>query len=414
MTARFKTAFLLGALGLLQALPAAASKTTPEARRLLERGAKSLGEQDYESAIRLLQRATSLDSGSAEAFFQLGNAYYQRAFQTGPAPEKADKADARQTVSAYQTALTLGYGGSSSQEAYVLQHGLAMCYETLGRYDDALDALKRAMELSPGNPMPALYAARLRYERGDLADATANFRLSVERARRIKGYKALARLVRTHPMFSALARAPQHKSLLEAYDLVEQGAITESEAGQRVAEMQEYRDSLNQGSSTALRRRSLGSVEAAKLAAAVEAAHGDFRFGRFEDALEGYRRALEENAGKEALDAAQKSRVLENMGICYRRLGLAQESTSSLEAAAKERPNASAYYQLALTYSNAGQFPKALSALDRSLYSALSAAELRKMLLLARTDPELDPVRDLPHFQRMLQPHLQRLKSGVN
>ena len=66
-------------------------------------------------------------------------------------------------------------------------------------------------------------------------------------------------------------------------------------------------------------------------------------------------------------------------------------------------PNdAASHYQLAMAYSVSGRYGEALRAIDGTFASAPSQAELRKFMILAKSDSELEPVRDMPGFNAML------------
>src|SRR5581483_6460044 len=114
-------------------------------------------------------------------------------------------------------------------------------------------------------------------------------------------------------------------------------------------------------------------------------------------AIAAYAAAFQADRKKGTLETAERARILENAGTSYRQLGQTDDAVRLLKQAIQEDPGrAGAYYQLALAQSVAGRFQDALRALDKALASASTPAELRKTSLLARTDSELDPLRDLP------------------
>ena len=91
------------------------------------------------------------------------------------------------------------------------------------------------------------------------------------------------------------------------------------------------------------------------------------------------------------------------MGTSHIRLGLAQEAVLPLQRSLQAMPNnAAAHYQLALAYSVSGRFHEALRALDGAFQSAPSKGELRKYMISAKSDSELEPVRDLAGFAGLL------------
>ena len=135
----------------------------------------------------------------------------------------------------------------------------------------------------------------------------------------------------------------------------------------------------------------------------IDDADADFKWRKYSRALAGYKAAFQADRKRGTMSAADRARLLQNVAIAYRQLGHTDEAETMLERAIEAAPgSASAYYQLALTESVSGRFVEALRALEQSLQSAASAAELRKTLLLARTDGELDPLRDLPDFARII------------
>lgn len=424
---KMKTSKTLSTLGLalLLCAPAHASKagkarrsaSPGKARELVVEGVRSLKALQYNGAISVFQKAIKADAGSAEAFYWLGTAYYQRAFQTGT-PDKADAEDSAQAVDALQTAASFDPSMRSIPDPYLLFHSLAQSQEALGRYEESAGNMKMAMKASPNNPMPPLYAAELRYRMRDMKRSAENLHMSVQKARRTNSYRSLAKLIRSHPQFSSLLLVPQNQAILSIYDQVEAGTLTEAQAKEQVEERANYRDSLKDSvkdpSLESRQRIAESPLIDPKVYESMNKANDDFRFRRYRQAIIAYQQALMDDRERGTLDGAAKAVIYENIGSSYRQLGAVAEAVRSLERAAIENPTSSnAYYQMALAYSTAGQFNRAINALDQALKNARTVPELRKTLLMAKTDLELEPVRDLPAFQRILAPHQTRLQARV-
>jgi len=382
-----------------------------KAGRLIVGGLKEFKAQRYSAAINRFEKATRTDSTSANAFFHLGNAYYHRAF-SGGAPENADKDDARNAVDAYETALAIDERLTSVKDPFLLYHGLAQSYDALGRYPDALKAIRSATKASRRNPMPHLYGARIRYKMRDFEMSQKNFYYSVRRARRVRAYPALAQLIKTDPMFSSLLTIPQNKLILEVYDALHNGTLTEEEAKERIRGYRPYRDALSN-----LPTRKPGSFRTPdsdprdpEVVRRIEEAHLAFNHERYRQAISAYQDALSVDSQKGTLDLVQKSLILERIGASYLNLGLAGEAVRVLRHAVRTMPNNSAaHYQLALAYSVNGELGNALSSLNRALDNATTLPQLRKTLLLARTDSEFEPLKELTRYREIIKSHSRKL-----
>ncbi|MBI4425166.1 MAG: tetratricopeptide repeat protein [Elusimicrobia bacterium] len=395
----------------------AAVTNRSKARQLLTEGLQALRRREFNGAIAAFQRASEADPGSAQAFFQLGNAFFQRGFQRGT-PDRADADDTQRALEAYQTSMALDPELKGLGEPFLLYHGMGQCLESLGRYDEAAEQMRRAAKAAPHNPMPMLYAAELRHRMRDMKKSAENLHQGVLRARRIGAYRSMAKLVRSHPQFAGMLRLPQNRAVLDAYDKVEAGKLAEGQAMDQVEEQLGMRDALRdtvREPADESRARIVAAPRAdPRIQELLEQADGDFKWRQFRRAIVGYEQALREDRTKGSLDGAQRASVLERAGAAYRQLGLTNEAVQTLERSAQEGPrNPSTYYQLALAYSTAGQFTSALNALDKSFRHAQGALELRKTLLLARTDTELEPLRDLPAFQRMISTYALRARARV-
>jgi tetratricopeptide (TPR) repeat protein len=84
------------------------------------------------------------------------------------------------------------------------------------------------------------------------------------------------------------------------------------------------------------------------------------------------------------------------MGWCYKRLGRLEEAIDALEQALANSPGeAILYYNLACYYSLAGEKQKAFARLARALEIDGDYRDL------VGDEPDFDPVRDDPEFQRL-------------
>lgn len=385
-------------------------RTSSGAIRLIAAGERAMKKAQYTTAIVNFGKAAESSSRSVDAFARLGTAYFHRAFANGQGGQ-ADETDCRRALDAYDTALAIDPKLRGAKDPFMLFHGTAQCQEALGRRKEALKAIGKATRVSRENPMPYLYGALLRQRMKDNEMSSANFYYSVRRARRSGSYPELAKLIRSDSRFSGLLSVTQNKNILEAFDAVESGVLSMAEAKERIRGKNTYRDAL-----TNLPRSKPKSLDAApsdpKTARYIEEGRSAYRQGRYRASIDAFRDALAADAKKGTLTRAQKSMLLESIGTAYRQLGLVEEATRVLRRSIDEmKENYSAHYQLALSLSLAGRVTDSLKELDRALGHASTASQLRKTLLLARTDTELTPVRDMPRYDKLIRKHSIRFKK---
>ncbi len=393
-----------------------AAKTRPPKKdfaSLIDTAARTLKEGKYSEAVWAFQGATQANPSSAQAFYGLGNAYFERAGREKLPSGTAKPSDLRQALEAYETALALDPKLGSLGQPFALYHRMAECYRLLGRPEEAAGALKRGAAVAPHNPMPYVYAAALRHEMRDLGKSSQNLRQALERARRIGQYPKIAKLIRVDPRFSELLRSPQNREMLDLYDDVEAGTRAEAEVRRRLEEGP-LRDALSAAphASASNRRRFL---DAMKLDTVVEerlrTADQLFKFNQHRQALEAYQKVLEADRGKGLLDSAQIALIWENMGVCHHHLGQVEAAIDALERSNSVMPHdAGVLYRLALTQSAAGRYPEALKSLDAALKNVRAMPDLKIFLLLSKTDAELTPLRDLPEFRKLLDPYEAQLR----
>ena len=222
-------------------------------------------------------------------------------------------------------------------------------------------------------------------------------------------YPQLAKMVKENAMFQDLLTLPQNKLIIDVYDSVQDGTLTEAEAKERIRGFTPYRDALIDMPSRSPRfskpteRADPRDPEVRKF---VEEADRAFEHGRYRQAVSAYQDALGADARRGSLDEVNKSRVLEKIGESYRKMGLASEAVRVLRHAVSTMPNNSgAHYQLALCYAMEGELGNSLSALNKALDTASTVPQMRQTLLLARTDAELEGLRDLPKYQEIIKSH---------
>lgn len=383
--------------------------------KVLAQGRQAERAQQYSRAITIYERATRIDSSSAEAFLHLGNAYFSRAFVRGSGA--VDKDDAQGAVDAYETALGLDPKLKSVSNPYTLYHGLSQCREALGHYEKALAALKGAAKSNPNNPMPHLYGARIRTKLGEGEKASANLYWSVRRALKLNMYPQLSKLIRTDPMFSALMDQPRNKIIMESFDAVSRGAMTEEQAKERIraaGTAEDLRDSVRDVPTLSGSRPKSMDVPAVDEAvmARIEDGHRAFEAGAYQDAAASYHAAISADKSRGSMDTVMRSLVYERLGASYRRLGHAGEASRVLAKSVESLPNnSSAHYELALCMAIGGRPGESLTSLNKALDSAATVPQLRKTLIMAKTDPELASVRDLPRFKAIVESHTRKLSA---
>jgi len=390
--------------------PGRPSQRLSKARKAVANGIQKVSSKDYSEAIKIFKYAANKTPRWAEAHYQLGNAYYHRAFAQGSA-ELADKSDAENAVSAYETAVALDPKGRTIRDPFLLYHGMAQCLDALGQYQDALAAVKKSIRLAPKNPMPHLYGARIRYKIQDYDKSAANLLYSVRRARRNQMYPQLAKLVRTDPLFKDILAVHQNKVILESYDAVQEGTLSEEEAKERIRGAEDFKDALTP--TTAVRRPPSVTtpVQNPVVTKFVGAGHRAYNAQRFREAANAYQAALTADKDHGTLDAVQKSLIYERIGSSYRQLGLAGEAIRILEKSVAEMPkNSSAYYELALCYSMGGQLGTSLTFLNKALDTASTTPQLRKTVMLSKTDSELAPLRDMDRYKEIIASHASRVR----
>ncbi|HEX8353584.1 MAG TPA: tetratricopeptide repeat protein [Pyrinomonadaceae bacterium] len=115
----------------------AAGAPTDDARTLFVSGLQAYKENRDEEAIQHFKRAIELSPDFAEAYYRLGLAY-----NATKQPEEADQA----FVGGAEAYEKITKQEPKNSDAYYF---LGLCYEQIGKYDEAVKALKESVKNSP-------------------------------------------------------------------------------------------------------------------------------------------------------------------------------------------------------------------------------------------------------------------------
>jgi tetratricopeptide (TPR) repeat protein len=362
-------------------------KTNPAADKLLSEGLGDLQAGQDSAAIGLFTRAAQ-DGGGARAYFLLGWAHYQRGFQRGSVAT-ADPDDAQSALDAYALARSADPSFSVIDASRLYFSG-ALCYEALGDYDRALASYKSALRAAPGKALIALNAARLRLKMKNEDKAVANTLMALRLARAAGREGDLLALVRRGPAFAPLLADAQTRRAL--------GVSRDAELVALAADVRggELRDSVRDDPAAV----PAPPVQDQAVLDKIASGDADLKYDRYPDAIGAYGAALELDRTRRTLSIDQTAGIDVKIGYAYDKLGDGGEAVGFLLRALQLRPDrADARYQLALAYALSGRTADSLRALQRSFASASGTAELRRLVLLAKTDTELAAVRDLPGFR---------------
>lgn len=401
--AALRSAVIAGLAVLAGALRANAST---EAHLYLAQGEAQLDRGQWDPAIHSFERATQANGGCS-AYFMLGWAHYQRGFASGD-PATADKQDAQETVNAYMMALALDPKLRSLAKPYALYQSLAMAYEALGSQEKAADAYKKAFAFAPADPLLPLYAARLRLEMGQNDKAVANMTLALKKAKAARQEAKLVRLVKTDPLFAPMLADPVLAGMVGAPVRIMAQPRTETFVALKdLPANGGLRDSVKD--TVVIARAPKVSAEERAITDRLAFGNDQYKLGRYRAAIDAYNDALTLNQESGSLSQGQMGFVYERIGAAYNRLGLAPEAIRTLRKAVERLPmDSAADYELALAYSVTGHFQEALKSLKECFGSTGSTTELRRFMIQAKTDAELEPLRDMPAFASLVSDYSER------
>jgi tetratricopeptide (TPR) repeat protein len=369
-----------------------AVKNDPVAQKLMSEGLGSLERGEYSAAISSLNKAVR-QKGTVSSYFLLGWAHYQRGFKQGSV-ESADRDDAQSAIDAYGMAISLDPKLSELPDASRLYFSLALCDEAVESYDKALEAYKSALHAAPNKALIPLHAARLRLKMKDEDKALANLDMALAKARKAGHEGALIALVKREPAFAPLLANQKMRRVLGVAGKASDDSMIASNADFRGEDMRDAvrdtpaRQAPAAQDSAVLEKIALGNVE--------------FKFRRYQNSVTAYEEALALDRKKMTLTTAQTASVYEKIGTAYNKIGQSEQAAHSLQKSLQQNPmNAGAEYQIALSYAMSGQTAQALHALKESFANSSDPAELRRLVLLSKTDVELEAVRDLPGFSQL-------------
>jgi tetratricopeptide (TPR) repeat protein len=276
-----------------------------------------------------------------------------------------------------------------------LYFSLALCEEAVDAYDRALDAYKSALKAAPNKALIPLHAARLRLKMKDEEKAQSNLEMAVAKAKKSGHDGALAALVKRDPAFaSLLADSRMRRTLGISAAAAAEGAMIASNNDVRGEEL---RDAVRDTPARTAPAQDPAVLEK------IAAGNVEFKFRRYQNAVASYTEALDLNRGKSTLSATEVAALYEKIGTAHNKTGAADQAILSLQKSLQQNPmNAGAEYQIALAYALSGKTSSSLHALKESFSVSSSPAELRRLVLLAKTDVELEAVRDLPEFSKVV------------
>lgn len=368
-----------------------AVKVDPAAAKLMAQGMGELQRGEYTAAISDLNKAVRVH-GDVSTYFLLGWAHYQRGFKHG-AVESADRDDAQSAIDAYQMALDKDADLKELPDASRLHFSLALCQEAVGAYDAALASYKRALTLAPDKALIPLHAARLRLKMNDEDKAVANVDMALSKARKSGHEGALIAAAKRDPSFAPLLA-----------DVLTRRALGVS--GREAAAARE--DRMVASNFDVRGEEMRDSVRDVPRAAPVQdpavtekIAQGDLelKFRRYQNAVNSYNEALAINQERTTLSNDQVAGLYEKIGAAYNKTGQSEQAVRSLQKSLQLNPmNPGAHYQIALGYAMSGKTVAALHALKETFGACSDPTELRRLVLLSKTDVELEAVRDLPGF----------------
>ena len=368
-----------------------APKANLEVQRLMSEGLGDLQRGEYSAAIESLNKAVR-EEGSVSTYFLLGWAHYQRGFRKGVV-ETADRGDAQSAIDAYEMAVNMDPTLSDLPDASRLYFSLGLCEEAIESYEPALESYRSALRAAPDKALIAVHAARLRLKMKDEDKAMTDLALALDKARKSGNESALIAAVRRDPSFAPLLADDATRRMLGI--AAPDKTATASNADFRGEEM---RDAVSDAPSRAV-------VPAPNPAVLDKIASGDaeFKSRRYQNAIAAYDQALSMDQKRATLSPGRIASLYEKIGVSYNKTGESAQALRSLKKSLEQNPaDADARYQTALAYAMSGKTVESLRALRESFSTTGDPAELRRLVLLSKTDVELEAVRDLPAFRQIM------------
>lgn len=373
-----------------------APKMDAEATRLMSLGLGNLERGEYSAAISSLNKAVRRQ-GSVSTYFLLGWAHYQRGFKAGSV-EGADKDDAQSAIDAYQMALSLDSKLKDLPDASRLHFSLAMSQEAVGNFDAALESYKDAFRAAPSKALIPLHAARLRFKMKDSEKALHNLEIAYKKASKSGQLIALQAAAKKDPSFNVLLASPMHRRALGVV------ADEDSMVASNDIASGELRDALRDAPAKA------APAQDPEVLDRVAQGNLEFKFRRFGSAIAAYQDAIALDQERMTLAAAQKAQIWEKIGTAYNKTGQSELALGALRKALQDNPmNPSAHYQSALALAMSGKTSSALGSLKESFAAASNPADLRRFVIMSKTDVELEAVRDLPEFRAAVGSYADRI-----
>jgi tetratricopeptide (TPR) repeat protein len=401
MTMREITLMTLAGLAavLLAAPPASAAPARPEVKALLKKGLAAMERRDFASAIKTFSKASALGPDS-RALFLLGYAHSQRGSQRASA-SAADKRDALEAVSAYSQALAIDPELKVIADKSRFYRSLAWGHETSGSFEAAADAYRSALAAAPKNPMIGLQLARVYSRLGDPVRAAESLQASLDAARELGQETLILNTVRRNPKYSSMLAYPDVAAVV-VDETASSGVLVAQAAG--VSRGEELRDAVRDPGPALSRGLASMPLPDPAVTGAVSQGDENFKFRQYRGAINAYEAAARLDSRTQTLSPTQRAILYERLGTAYNRLGLTLEAVLPLQRSLQAAPqNPAAHYQLALAYSVSGRFKEALRALDAAFRCAPSKGEMRRYMILAKSDLELEPLRDMGSFNSLLE-----------
>jgi len=364
-----------------------AEKLDPVAGRLMADGMRDLETGEVSAAISLFSHAARKQP-SVQAYFLLGWAHYQRGFKQGSV-EQADRDDAQSAIDAYEMALAKDPKLAALPDRSRLYFSLALCQESVQSYERALNAYKMALASAPNKALIPLNAARLRLKMKDREKAVSNVQMAIIKARAAGQEQGLRDAARRDPAFAPLIADEDIRRAL--------GVKDDELVAANDVRGEDMRDAVRDVPRAAPAPQDTAVMDN------ISQGNLDEKYRRYAEAVREYRSALELDRKSRALSTAQTAEVWEKIGAAQNKMGQSEDAILSLQKGLQLKPmDAEAHYQIALAYAESGKTSAGLHALKDALSSSASPSELRRYVLLAKTDSEFSAVRDLPGFGELM------------